>query len=67
MKAIYQKPELNIVLVATELHLLAGSGGLLGSGNEPADLNLSGAATTDAVSGNLSRQSSVWGDEEEDF
>ena len=69
MKTRYQKPELNVILISTEQHMMAGSnGGLLGTAENPNDLDLSNIATTDATSGNMSRGNrSVWGDDEEDY
>ena len=66
MKAIYQKPATEIVVLTTGIHLLAISNGLLGDGETPKDFNPNEETnTTDATSGNLSRRS-VWDDEEEE-
>ena len=66
MKAIYQKPATEIVMLTTGAHLLTVSNGLLGDGETPKGFNPNEEAnTTDATSGNLSRRS-VWDDEEEE-
>ena len=49
--------------------IAASEGGLLGTGDSPNELDLSDIASTEAVSGNLSRRS-VWEDDDfddEDF
>lgn len=66
MKATYQKPVTDIIILSSHANILTGSGGLLGDGEEPNDLDLDNPATTDATSGNLSRRKSVWDDEEEE-
>lgn len=66
MKAIYQKPTTENVVLTTGIHLLAISNGLLGDGEKPKGFNPNeDVNTTDATSGNLSRRS-VWDDEEEE-
>ena len=68
MKAIYQKPATEIVVLSTSTHLLEGSNknGILGDDPTQANFDLGqGTNTTDATSGNLSRRS-VWDDEEEE-
>lgn len=64
MKAIYQKPVTDIILMSTHSNILTGSGGLLGDGETPKDLDLNNAGETTSTSGNLTRRS-VWDDEEE--
>ena len=66
MKKTYQNPKTDVVTVALS-HIIAASqtGGLLGNGDNPNDLDLNDIAETDAVSGNLSRRN-VWDDEEEE-
>ena len=58
MKAIYQKPETDMILVATQ-QLMAGSMGPVED-----DTNLNDAPVTTATSGNLSRGRSIWDDED---
>ena len=68
MKAIYQKPATEIVVLSTSTHLLEGSNknGILGDDPTQANFDLGQVTnTTDATSGNLSRRS-VWDDEEEE-
>ena len=65
MKTIYQKPELNVILIATEQLIMGSTGGVLGNNSEPNDLNLDEIANTGATSGNLGRRN-VWDDEEEE-
>ena len=67
MKAIYQKPTTEIMFVAMDQHLMQASktGGLLGDGDTPNNLDLGNTGTTDAEGGNLSRSFSVWGDDED--
>ena len=65
MKTIYQKPELNVILIATEQLIMGSTGGVLGSNPEPNNLNMDEIANTDATSGNLGRRN-VWDDEEEE-
>lgn len=65
MKAIYQKPVTDIIAMSIKANILKGSGGLLGNGEKPEDLDLSNAGETESTSGNLSRRS-VWEDEEEE-
>lgn len=65
MKTTYQKPELNVILIATEQHMMTGSGGLLGNKENPNDLDLSNISNTPETSGNLGRRN-VWDDEEEE-
>lgn len=61
MKAIYQKPETEMIVVAAQ-QLMAGS-----LGNPEDGFNIDGAPeTTSETSGNLSRRHSIW-DDEEDF
>lgn len=66
MKAIYQKPNTEIMFVAMDQHLMQASktGGLLGDGGTPNDLDLGNAGSTDETGGNLSRSFSVWDDED---
>ena len=59
MKKIYQMPEMNIVMLTEKAMILAGSP--VGFANQLDDEN---TVTGDAA---LSRQSSVWGDEEEEY
>ena len=66
MKATYQKPVTDIITLSSHANILTGSGGLLGTGENPNDLDLENAGTTDAVSGNLSRRKNVWDDEQEE-
>ena len=68
MKAIYQKPATEIVMLSISAHLLDTSNGLLGNGETPKGFDPNQETnTTDATSGNLSRRS-IWDDdEEEDF
>lgn len=66
MKATYQKPVTDIIILSPHANMLEGSGGLLGTNENPNDLDLGNAAETDATSGNLSRRKSVWDDEEEE-
>ena len=66
MKATYQKPATEIVMLTTGIHLLTISNGLLGDGKDPKGFDPNEVVnTTDATSGNLSRRS-VWDDEEEE-
>ena len=68
MKAIYQKPVTEIVMLSIGAHLLEGSNknGILGDNPTTADFDLGQETnTTDATSDNLSRRS-VWADEEEE-
>lgn len=65
MKTIYQKPELNVIVISTEQHMMTGSGGLLGNKEKPNDLDLSNISNTTETSGNLGRRN-VWDDEEEE-
>ena len=57
MKKIYQMPEINIVMLTEKVMILAGSPD--GFSNSLDDTNEVEASAA------LSRQSSVWGDEEE--
>ena len=68
MKAIYQKPTTEQVLINTDLQLMQASktGGLLGNGDDPNDLDLGNAGGTGESSGNLSRRRDLWEDEEEE-
>ena len=67
MKAIYQKPTTEQVLINTDFLLTkASNGGLLGDGDEPQKLNLDTAGETEETSGNLSRRRDLWEDEEEE-
>ena len=66
MKATYQKPAIELLSAYSLEHLLEGSGGLLGDGDNPKDLDLGNTSTTDATGGNLSRRRSVWSDGAED-
>ena len=67
MKAIYQKPTTEIMFVAMDQHLMQASktGGLLGDGDTPNNLDLENTGETSGTSGNLSRSFSVWGDDED--
>ncbi len=67
MKAIYQKPTTEIMFVAMDQHLMQASktGGLLGGGDNPQNLNLDNAGETSGTSNNLSRSFSIWGDDED--
>ena len=66
MKATYQKPATDIVMLSTGTILQAISNGLLGTGDTPKDFDPSKPAnTTDATSGNLSRHYSIWDEDEE--
>ncbi len=60
MKAIYQKPETEMIVVAAQ-QLMAGS-----LGNPEDGFDISDAPETGATDGNLSRRHSIW-DDEEDF
>lgn len=64
MKKTYQNPETDILTMALS-DLMTAS---LGNGENPNNIDLSQAGTTDATSGNLSRRS-IWEDagEDEDF
>jgi hypothetical protein len=64
MKTTYLAPATDIILLSVSSHILEGSGGLLGDGENPEDLNLDTAGETNATSGNLSRR--MWEDEEEE-
>ena len=64
MKATYQNPKTDIITISVAQMIAASNGGLLGNGDNPNDLDLSTAGTTEEVSGNLSRRT-VWDDEEE--
>ena len=68
MKAIYQKPTTEQVLINTDVQLMQASktGGLLGDGEDPNKLDLGNAGETGETSGNLSRGRSVWDEEEEE-
>lgn len=68
MKAIYQKPTTEQVLINTDVQLMQASktGGLLGDGEDPNKLNLDTAGETEETSGNLSRRRDLWEDEEEE-
>ncbi|MBO7140763.1 MAG: hypothetical protein J6W19_09370 [Prevotella sp.] len=66
MKATYQKPATEIVVLSTGTHLMDISNGKLGNGETPKGFDPTQAMNeTDATSGNLSRRS-VWDDEEEE-
>lgn len=66
MKAIYQKPNTEIMFVAMDQHLMQASrnGGLLGDGDDPNNLDLGNAGSTDETGGNLSRGRSIWDDDD---
>ncbi len=50
MKTIYQKPETEMIILNVQQMVCAsGEGGLLGSGSEPEDLDLSNAGTSGAT------------------
>lgn len=68
MKTTYQKPTTEQVLINTDLQLMQASktGGLLGDGDNPNDLDLGNAGDTEQSSGNLSRRHDLWEDEEEE-
>lgn len=66
MKVTYQKPVTDIITLSSHANILTGSGGLLGDGVTPNDLDLGNAGETDAVEGNLSRRKNVWDDEQEE-
>ena len=59
MKAIYQKPETDMILVATQSPIAASLYGSVEDGFSLDDLG-----TTDATEGNLSRGRSIWDDED---
>ena len=66
MKAIYQKPATEIVVLSTSTHLLEGSNknGILGDDPTQANFNLNETVNeTGETSGNLSRRS-IWDDED---
>ena len=65
MKATYQNPRTDIITISVAQMIAASNGGLLGDNENPNDLDLTNAGTTDQTSGNLSRRS-VWDDEEEE-
>ena len=65
MKATYQKPKTEISIISGAQMIATSNGGLLGNGDNPNELDLSTAATTEESSGNLSRRS-VWDEEEEE-
>ena len=64
MKAIYQQPTTDIMVLET-INMIAGSNGKLGT-DEPGDINLGGAAETNNTYGGLSRRNSIW-DDDSDF
>lgn len=59
MKAIYQKPETDMILVATQSPIAASPYGPVENGFNQNDLG-----TTEATEGNLSRGRSIWDDED---
>ena len=65
MKAIYQKPATEVIVLTTVTHLLEGSplsNGLLGDGETPNEFDPTEPTNeTNATSGNLSRRS-IWDD-----
>ena len=66
MKATYQKPTTDVVLVMSQT-ILAGSANL-GNGVTPSSIDLSQADNTDNIQGTWtpgSRRGSLWDDEEE--
>ena len=68
MKATYQKPATEIVVLSTGAHLLEGSNknGILGDDPTQANFDLGQETnTTGETSGNLSRRT-VWDDEEDE-
>ena len=68
MKAIYQKPVTEIVMLSIGAHLLEGSNknGILGDDPTQANFNLNETVNeTGETSGNLSRRS-IWDDEEDE-
>lgn len=62
MKATYQKPTTDIVLIGMQ-GIICGS---LGNGDNPNPFDTTDAPITDETSGNLSRRRNVWDDEEEE-
>lgn len=62
MKKIYQTPA--TITTVVELQQMIAASPL---GNPEDGFVTTGAPETEAVSGNMSRRYSVWGDEEEDF
>lgn len=66
MKAIYQKPTTDVVLVMSQT-ILAGSANL-GDGDTPNSINLNDATSTDELPDGWtpgSRRGSLWNDDEE--
>jgi hypothetical protein len=61
MKKIYENPTTDIISMSVS-ELMAAS---LGNGDNPNNIDLGQAGTTNATSGNLSRRS-VWDDEVDD-
>ena len=66
MKATYQKPTTDVVLVMSQT-ILAGSANL-GNDEDPSSINLNDATSTDDLPGGWtpgSRRGSLWDDDEE--
>jgi len=62
MKKIYQTPA--TITTVVELQQMIAASPL---GKPEEGFTMTSAPETEAVSGNMSRRGSVWGDEEEDF
>ena len=65
MKATYQQPTTDIMVLETIKMIAASNGALLGT-TEPGVIDLNSAEDTDATNGNLARRRSVWDDEDEE-